>query len=234
MVGTSIVNAWSALRGRRIRVKIEKDPGMPSVLASEVVLAALEVLERAPQPLSVDQLRRHMTVRIGPKQKAEFLVLLKSDPRIHTWLGSAKTPRFWHREPREVAAETALDAASHGPLDSAALVRAIVKNAHRYPRADAASLVKELIHEGRLFEDPPWGRKRKISATPPDPEPYRHELEQQLRPILEKYAALHITPKSLVDEICANGAAPSHTQGSDAEAAAQIIAALDRIEPRRG
>jgi len=204
---------------------------MPSAPSSEIVPTALDALQRAPQPLSVDQLRRQMAVRIGPKQKAEFMALLRADPRIHPWPGSGKTPRFWHREPREVAAETALEAASHSPLDSAALVRAIVKNAHRYPRTDAAALVKELIDEGRLFEDPPWGRKRKISATPPDSESYRHELEAQLRPILEKYAALRITPKALVDEICANGVSPAQ---ANTDAAAQIAAALERIEPRRG
>jgi ribosomal protein S21 len=167
--------------------------------------------------------------RVGPQQKNELLALLQSDPRICAWPGSGKTARFWHRSPQDVAISAALEFASQRPLDAPALVRGIVKAAYRYPREGAKTLVDQLVREHRLYEDPPWGRKRKISASRPDPERYRAELDAELIPILEKYAALGITPQTLVETICAGAPKPAPQS-----AAETIIRTLDRIEPRKG
>lgn len=204
---------------------------MQSALHGEIVPAALEVLQRSTQPLSIDQLRRQLNgpFRVAPKQKPELLARLQADDRIHCWPGTSKSPRFWHRDPREVAATAAVEIASQSSLDAAALVRALTKAAHRYPRTEAAALVAQLITERRLYEDPPWGRKRKISTTAPDPERYRPQLEKELTPILEKYAALGITPQAVVDRMCSQTSRRPHVS-----VAALIGEALSRIEPRKG
>ena len=108
------------------------------------------------------------------------------------------------------------------------LLKSLAPRAAGFKGAPAKELVRQLLAEGRLYEDPPWGKKRLLSAVRLDPERYRAELDGQLLPILEKYAALGITPRDLVDRICA-GPAPS-----PAGISSRIMEALERIEPRKG
>lgn len=206
-----------------------------SALHNEILPAVAEVLRRAPAPLTIAQLRRNLMspFRVTAKQQNDLVALLQSTSTdgIHIWPGSKTSPRFWSRGAVEVATTAALEIASRTPVDARNLVRSLSKEAYKYPPDAARKLIEELVAAGKLHEDPPWGRTRKLSTRRPDPERYRNELEFALRPILEKYAALGITPQALVDEVCAR--TPRAEPAPDA-IAATILETLDRIEPRRG
>jgi len=191
-------------------------------LHSGILLAAREALERAPAPLSLPQLYRQLTgpFKVPPKKKPEFKSQLENDATIFAWPKS----RFWLRDPRAVAADAAVEIASSAPLSEKDLLKALKPKSFGFSGPPAKALIRALILERQLFEDPPWGKNRKLTSTPPDPEPYRPALDAEIRPILEKYAALGITPQALVTELC----------NTQLASPVPLLAALERIEPRKG
>jgi hypothetical protein len=197
---------------------------METALHSEIVPAVREALQRSDKPLSLTQLCKQLTgpFRVPEKKKSELRAVLQRDsPQgIYEWPKFRGSIRFWDRDPKGVAEAALIEIASEKPITRSVLLKALAKKVTGYK---SETLIPELLHDRRLFEDPPWGRNRKLTAIRPDPERYRSELEGQLRPILEKYAALGITPL-----------ATSGTGAPTRVSAESIAEALERIEPRKG
>ena len=197
---------------------------MQSSIHPETAAAASEVLQRSDKPLSVSQIRRQLAgaYRVAPKLEPELKALLATTRGVYEW----PTARFWSRDPKVVAETALLESAAAAPLARSALNKAFAARVKGYPAAARNELIAELIREGRLFEDPPWGgRGVMLTATKPDAERFRRALEDAITPVLKKYALAGLDPRPLVDQICA----PTTN-----DLAERIFDALNAIEPRKG
>jgi len=213
---------------------------MRSALHPELLQAARELLQRSSRPLSLSQMCKQLTgpFRVPEKRKGELLALLAdSASGVFQWPKFRGSVRFWHREPQMVAESAAIEIARN-PTSESNLLKELPKKAFGYPAKLGKKVIGNLIGDGRLFKDPPWGAKHKLTLIKPDPERYRKQLEAELATILNKYAALGISPRSLVDQICKQDevrGAPAQNQPRSVEQVADtIMTALEKVEPRKG
>lgn len=199
---------------------------MQAALSQDIVPAVREILLHSSEPISLPQICKLLTgaLKVPAKRRPELRALLDADPGIFEWPRS----RFWNRDPRAIAAAAAIEIASTEPLFERDLLKALAARTGGFKGAPARELIRLLLGEGKLFEHPPWGKKRKLSAARPDPERYRTELEDEIRPVLEKYAALGITPQRVFEQVCQGRLLPATAVPS------QIMEALERMEPRKG
>ncbi len=202
---------------------------MQSSLHPDTAAAVSEVLQRSEKPLSVRGIRQQLAgaFRLRPKQEAELKTLLQETASIHEWPKS----RFWIRDPKVIAETALLEAASDAPLTRSALNKAFGARVKAYPVTARNALIEELIGAGRLFQDPPWGGARvMLTAVRPDREHYRQALEDQIKPILARFAAAGLDPRPLIDQICTSAADPPAATGLGD----RILDVLNAMEPRKG
>lgn len=220
---------------------------MASNLHPEIGQAVREVLERSQKPLSVVELCKQLTgpFKIPAKRKGDFLlILMKSAGGLYQWPKFRGSTRFWSREPESVAAAAAMEIAK-APTSISVLLRKLSKEAFGFPENSGKRLIADLVRDRRLYKDPPWGRTAKLTSVKPNGERYRKQLDDELTPILKKYAALGINPRALVDHICDNETgqtgeerkshqAEVHRSQSVEQTAKTIMTVLERVEPQKG
>jgi hypothetical protein len=99
-------------------------------------------------------------------------------------------------------------------------------------------VISNLVGDGRLFKDPPWGPKHKLTSIKPDPERYRKQMESELAQVLSKYTALGISPGPSLYQILkrdeAGGGRAQNPPRTVEQVAAAIMATLEAVEPRKG
>lgn len=201
------------------------------MLHPDIGLTVRTILERAPEPLTADKIRKALPKpqAVPPKRKAELqteLDRLARDGQIVEWPRKGASPRYWHRDPRQCALDGIL-AAAETPLAPSKLMQAASRRAFGYPAKLMPPLVEELTAEGRLFREPMFGGTRAtISTRPNNPAAYRTELEGILRRVVRNLASLGAPVEQLVARALGGE--------STANAEQMILKALGEIEPQRG
>jgi len=213
---------------------------MRSALHPELLQAARELLQRSGNPLSLSQMCKQLTgpFKVPEKRKGELLALLAdSASGVFQWPKIRGSVRFWHRDPQIVAEAAAIEIARK-PTTESNLLKELPKKAFGYPTKLGKNVISNLVRDGRLFKDPPWGPRPKLTSIKPDPERYRKQLESELALVLSKYAALGISPRSSLDQIWkqdeVRGDPAQHQPRSVEQVAETIMTTLEAIEPRKG
>lgn len=220
---------------------------MASNLHPEIGRAVREVLQRSTKPLSVVELCKQLTgaFKVPAKRKADLLpILMNSRGDLYQWPKFRGSTRFWSREPESVAAAATMEIAK-APTSTSVLLRRLSKDVFGYPANSGKRLIAALLRDRRLYKDPPWGRTAKLTSVKPNAERYRKQLDDELTPILKKYAALGINPRALVDHICDNDTGQTgedgkshpvevHRSQSVEQTAETIMTVLERVEPQKG
>ena len=220
---------------------------MASNLHPEIGQAVREVLQRSQKPLSVVELCKQLSgpFKVPARRKADLLpILMNSAGGLYQWPKFRGSTRFWSRAPESVAAAATMEI-TKAPTSTSVLLRRLSKEAFGYPENSGKRLIADLVRDRRLYKDPPWGPAAKLTSVKPNAERYRKQLDDELTPILKKYAALGINPRALVDHICANETSQTgedgrsqkvevHRSQSVQQTAETIMTVLERVEPQKG
>lgn len=213
---------------------------MPSALHPELLQAARELLQRSGNPLSPSQMCKQLTgpFKVPEKRKGELQALLAdSGSGLFQWPKLKGSVRFWDRDPQRVAEAAAIEIARK-PTTESNLLKELSKKAFGYPAKLGKKVISNLVRDGRLFKDPPWGPRPELTLIKPDPERYRKQLESELSLVLSKYAALGINPRSSLDQIGrqdeVRGDHAQHQPRSVEQVAETIMTTLEAVEPRKG
>lgn len=164
----------------RLRVRNRNPPGPGSHLAviaelgpdSEVAVAAREVLEKAPDPLSARQIGVRLRSRYALSE-GDIMALLAGEValgRVFRY-GSAQDPRYWWGEDDAYAQALIARQLARKPLTAVALHKHVAARIPAYPLAGVMRLLEHLVGEGRAHRLPgrPRERASRFSAVPPDP-----------------------------------------------------------------
>ena len=139
---------------------------------SEVAVAAREVLEKAPDPLSARQIRVRLRSRYALTE-GDIMALLAGEVALGRAFryGSAQDPRYWWGEDDAYAQALMARQLAHKPLSAVGLHKHVAARIPAYPLAGVMRLLEHLVGEGRAHRLPgrPRERASRFSAVPPDP-----------------------------------------------------------------
>ena len=139
---------------------------------SEVAVAAREVLEKAPDPLSARQIGVRLRSRYVLSE-GDIMALLAGEValgRVFRY-GSAQDPRYWWGDDDAYAQALMARQLAHKPLTAVGLHKHVAARIPAYPLAGVMRLLEHLVGEGRAHRLPgrPRERANRFSVVPPDP-----------------------------------------------------------------
>lgn len=139
---------------------------------SEVAVAAREVLEKAPDPLSARQIGVRLRSRYALSE-GDIMALLAGEValgRVFRY-GSAQDPRYWWGDDDAYAQALMVRQLARKPLTAVGLHKHVAARIPGYPLAGVMRLLEHLVGERRAHRLPGRPRERagRFSAVPPDP-----------------------------------------------------------------
>jgi hypothetical protein len=167
----------------RLRARSRNPPGSGSRFAaiaelgpdSEVAVAAREVLEKAPDPLSARQIGVRLRSRYALTE-GDIMALLAGEVALGRAFryGSAEAPRYWWGEEDAYAEALLARQLAEKPLTAVGLHKHVAARIPAYPLAGVMRLLEHLVGEGRVHRLPGRSRERasRFSAVPPDPKEF--------------------------------------------------------------
>ena len=203
----------------------------PAQLHQDLPAVIREVLDRAPQPLTLAKLRSQLTgpFKVPPKLK-DSLVELLSAGGFHQWPGG----KYWNRDGRTWA-EPAMISAAETPVAASKVIGAVSK---LYSRPAAEALLAELIENGLLLRVPLFGgAKARLCSRIDDEAAFRAELDAARKVIEAGYRRLDCggpLPEKSPDR---QGGVPlPDGRGSLRQECIDeiVLAAIAALEPRKG
>jgi hypothetical protein len=139
---------------------------------SEVAMAAREVLEKAPDPLSARQIGVRLRSRYALTE-GDIMGFLAREVALGRAFryGSAEAPRYWWGDDDAYAEALVTRQLAQKPLTAVGLHKHVAARIPAYPLAGVMRLLEHLVGEGRAHRLPgrPRERASRFSAVPPDP-----------------------------------------------------------------
>ncbi|MCA1852393.1 MAG: hypothetical protein LC647_08365, partial [Beggiatoa sp.] len=143
----------------RLRARSRNPPGSGSQFAaiaelgpdSEVPVAAREVLEKAPDPLSARQIGVRLRSRYALTE-GDIMALLAGEVALGRAFryGSAEAPRYWWGEEDAYAEALLARQLAEKPLTAVGLHKHVATRIPAYPLAGVIRLLEHLVGEGRV------------------------------------------------------------------------------------
>ncbi len=135
-------------------------------------MAAREVLEKAPDPLSARQIGVRLRRRYALTER-DIMALLAGEVALGRAFryGSAEAPRYWWGDEDAYAEALLARQLAQKPLTAVGLHRHVAARIPAYPLVAMMRLLEHLVGLGRLHRLPgrPRERASRFSAVPPDP-----------------------------------------------------------------
>jgi hypothetical protein len=174
---------------------------------SEKLAHAVESLRRSDRPLTA----REIVKSIPPPSRMDpraLEPLLKQDARVIPWPSRTRSapPRYWTRQPQEIAGSVLMDLLADRALTASDLQRKMGRHLAGFSTTEKRALVESqvdtLLAAGRLYRHPPPGKgKPKYSAKPAKATDYVAKLQKELDALVAKLTPDGITREQILEAL---------------------------------
>jgi hypothetical protein len=153
--------------------------------------AVLQALERAPQPITIKQLRGQLTgtVRRTPEELTQLLEQEVARGRVYRFAPyRGKESRYSTRSLEQHARAMLLDALTARPQTASELLRTLGSSLRDFPKERLEGMLRELMQAGQVRELPrvAGSRASQLSTRPPQPRDYLGPVQYAYEEICAK------------------------------------------------